>query len=115
MLGAAVGVSSQRLAGCGAVGLPSLSLPPSSLPLEVARAPPPRRTAAGGVHRGARLRLGGVSRGNDPSPSPGAHRLGWRGAAVTCVVAVVRAGAAAVALSTTRSGAALALSRTGRR
>ena len=41
--GAAVRVSGQRLAGCGAVGSPPRSLSPPSLPWEVARAPPSRR------------------------------------------------------------------------
>ena len=95
--GAAVRVSGQRLAGCGAVGLPSRSLPPSSLPLEVARAPPPRRTVGGGGGLGGPAPLGGVSSGTVPSPPPSAHRLGRRGAAVTCVVACVGAGSAAVA------------------
>ena len=40
---------------------------------------------------------GGASRGNVSLPSPRAHRLGRRGAAVTCVVACVGAGAAPVA------------------
>ena len=47
VLGAAVWVSGQRLAGCAALGLPSRSLPLPSLPLEVARAPPPRLTVGG--------------------------------------------------------------------
>ena len=85
MLGTAVRVSGQRLAGCGAVGLPSRSLRPSSLPQEVARAPPSRFTVGGGVGRGARLRRGG-SHGTVPLPPPRAHRLIRRGAAVTCVV-----------------------------
>ena len=38
--GAAVRVSGQRLAGCGAVGSPPRSLPSPSLLREVARAPP---------------------------------------------------------------------------
>ena len=96
VLGAAVRVSGQRLAGCGAVGLPWRSLPPSSLPLEVARAPPPRRTV-GGVWVGGPGSAGGASRGTVPSPSPRAHRLGRQGAAVTCAVVCVGAGAAAVA------------------
>ena len=95
MLGAAVWVSGQRLASCGAVGFPSRSLPPSSLPQEVARAPLSRFTVGGGVGRGARLRRGGP-RGTVPLPSPRAHRLGRRGAAVTCVVACVGAGSAAL-------------------
>ena len=46
-LGAAVRVSGQRLAGCGAVGSPPRSLSLPSLPLEVARAPSSRRTVGG--------------------------------------------------------------------
>ena len=46
-LGAAVRVSGQRLAGCGAVGSPPRSLSPPSLPREVARAPPSRRIVGG--------------------------------------------------------------------
>ena len=45
--GAAVRVSSQRLASCGAVGSPPRSLSPPSLPREVARAPSSRRTVGG--------------------------------------------------------------------
>ena len=45
--GAAVRVSGQRLAGCGAVGSPPRSLSPPSLPREVARAPSSRRTVVG--------------------------------------------------------------------
>ena len=97
MLRAAVRVSGQRVGGCGAVGLPSRSLPPSSFPLEVARAPP-RRREVGGVWVGGPGSAGaGASRGTVPSPPPRAHRLGRRGVAVICVVACVGAGAAAVA------------------
>ena len=45
--GAAVRVSGQRLAGCGAAGSPPRSLSPPSLPREVARAPSSRRTVGG--------------------------------------------------------------------
>ena len=45
--GAAVRVSGQRLAGCGAAGSPPRSLSPPSLPREVARAPASRRTVGG--------------------------------------------------------------------
>ena len=69
MLGAAVRVSGQRLAGCGAVGLPSRSLPPPSHPLEVARAPPPRRTVGGVWVGGLALAGGGVLR-HCPLPTP---------------------------------------------
>ena len=75
MLGGAVRVSSQRLARCGAVGLPSRSLPPSSIPLEVARAPPPRCTVGGVWVEGPGSTEGGVLRHcplRTPSrPSPG--------------------------------------------
>ena len=64
--GAAVRVSGQRLAGCGAVGSPPRSLPPPSLPREVARAPPSRRIVGGGVGRGAQL----------PAPLSRVRRLG---------------------------------------
>ena len=47
--GAAVRVSGQRLAGCGAVGSPPRLLSPPSLPREVAHAPPSRRIVGGGV------------------------------------------------------------------
>ena len=56
MLGAVAQVSGQRLAGCGAMGLPPRSLPPPSPLLEVVRAPPPRRTVLG---VGVALRAGG--------------------------------------------------------
>ena len=45
--GAAVRVSGQRLAGCGAAGSPSRSLSPPSLPREVARSPASCRTVGG--------------------------------------------------------------------
>ena len=45
--GAAVRISGQRLAGCGAVGSPPRSLSPPSLPQEVARAPLSHRTVGG--------------------------------------------------------------------
>ena len=63
--GAAVRVSGQRLAGCGAVGSPPRSLSPPSLPREVVRAPP-SRCIVGGVGRGAQL----------PPPLPRVCRLG---------------------------------------
>ena len=69
MLGAAVLVSGQRLAGCGAVGFPSRSLPPSSLPLDVARAPSPRRIV-GGVWVGGPGSAGGESPRHCPLPTP---------------------------------------------
>ena len=52
---AAVRVSGQRLAGCGAVGSPPRLLSRPSLPREVACAPPSRRIGGGGVCRGAQL------------------------------------------------------------
>ena len=97
MLGAAVRVSGQPLVGCGAVGLHSRSLPPSSLTQEVMRAPPSRCTVGGAWVGGPGSAGGGASRGTVPLPSSRAHRLGRQGAAVTCVVACVGAGAAAVA------------------
>ena len=80
--GAAVRVSGQRLAGCGAVGSPPRSLSPPSLPRELARAPPSRR-----IVRGAWV--GG------PSSPP--HSLASAVWAVTCAAACVGAGAVAVA------------------
>ena len=59
VLGAVLRVIGQRLAGSGAVGLLSRSVPPSSLPLEVGRAPLPHCTVGGAVGRRARLRWGG--------------------------------------------------------
>ena len=64
--GAAVRVSGQRLAGCGAAGSPQRSLSPPSLPREVARSPAPCRTVGGGVGRGAQL----------PPPLSRVRRLG---------------------------------------
>ena len=64
--GAAVRVSGQRLAGCGAVGSPPHSLSPPSLPREVARASPSRRIVGGGVGRGAQI----------PPPLSRVRRLG---------------------------------------
>ena len=80
--GAAVRVSGQRLAGCGAVGSPPRLLSPSSLPREVARAPPPRRIVG-------RVWVGG------PSSPP--HSLASAVWAVTCAAACVGAGAVAAA------------------
>ena len=80
--GAAVRVSGQRLAGCGAVGSPSRSLSLPSPPREVARAPSTRRTVGGAWVRG-------------PSSPP--HFLGSAIGAVTCTAACVGAGAAAAA------------------
>ena len=83
VLGAVVRVSGQQLAGCGAVHLLSRSVPPSSLPLEVARAPLPHCTVGGGVGQGARLRWGDRPAAlfpvppTRPSPGPmgrGRHR-----------------------------------------
>ena len=75
VLGAVVRVSSLRLWGRGAVGLLPRSVPPSSLPLEVARVPRPHCTVGGGVGRGALLRWG-ASRVTVPCPPPCVHRLG---------------------------------------
>ena len=80
--GAAVRVSGQRLAGCGAVGFPPLSLPLPSLPREVARAPSSRRSV-GGAWVGGR------------SPPPLFLASAVR--AVTCAAACVGAGAVAAA------------------
>ena len=74
MLGATVRVSSQRLVGCGAVGPPSHSLPPSSLPQEVA--PLRRAVPWGGRGSGGPAPPGGASRGTVPIPLSRAHRLG---------------------------------------
>ena len=75
MLGAVVEVSGQRLAGCGAVGLLLRSVPPSSLQLEVARAPLPYCTAGGLWVGGHGSPWGGVPRhcplSPPPCPSPG--------------------------------------------
>ena len=99
MLGAVARVSGQRLASCGAVGLPSRSLPPSSLRLEVARVPPPRRMV-----RGVWVGEPGSAGGEQPAALSPPHPLAliaWagRGTSVTCVVAFVGAGAAAVTAS----------------
>ena len=80
--GAAVRVSGQRLAGCGAVGSPPRSLSPPSLPREVAHAPPSRRIFWGAW-------VGG------PSSPP--HFLASAVWAVTCAAACVGAGAVAAA------------------
>ena len=97
VLGAVVWISGQRLASCGAVGLLSCSVPPSSLPLEVPRAPPPQCRVGRGVGRRARLRWGGRPAALSPVSPPRAHCLGRWGAAVTTAVACAGAGAAAVA------------------
>ena len=78
LLGAAVRVSGQLLAGCGAVGSPPRSFSPPSLPWEVARAPPSRRIVGGAL-------VGG------PSSPP--HFLASAVWAVTCAAACVGAGA----------------------
>ena len=75
--GAAVRASSQRLAGCGAVGSPPRSLSPPPLPREVARAPPSRRIVGGAL-------VGG------PNFPP--HSLASAVWAVTCAPACVGAG-----------------------
>ena len=80
--GAAVRVSGQRLAGCGAVGSPPRLLSPPSLPREVARAPPPRRI------------VGGAWVGVPSSPPHSLASAVW---AVTCAAACVGAGAVAAA------------------
>ena len=80
--GAAVRVSGQRLAGCGAVGSPPRSLSTPSLPREVARAPSSRRTVGGAW-------VGG------PSSPP--HFLASAVWAVTCAAACFGAGAVAAA------------------
>ena len=99
LLGAAVWVSGQRLVGCGAVGPPSRSLPPPSLPREVAHAPLSRCTVGGGVGRGARLR-----QGRRPAALSPTHSLAPAVWAVTCVAACVGVGAVAVAGSASSSG-----------
>ena len=80
--GAAVRVSGQRLAGCGAVGSPPRSLFLPSLPREVARAPSSRCTVRGEW----------VGR---PSSPP--HFLASAAWAVTCAASCVGAGAVAAA------------------
>ena len=80
--GAAVGVSGQRLAGCGAAGSPPRWLSPPSIPREVARSPASCRTVGGAW-------VGG------PSSPP--HFLASAVWAVTCAAACVGAGAVAAA------------------
>ena len=80
--GAAVRVSGQRLAGCGAAGSPPRSLSPPSLPREVARSPASCRTVGGAW-------VGG------PSSPP--HFLASGVWAVTCAAACVGVGAVAAA------------------
>ena len=80
--GAAVRVSGQRLAGCGAAGSPTRSLSPPPLPQEVARAAASCRTVGGAW-------VGG------PSSPP--HFLASAVWAVTCAAACVGAGAVAAA------------------
>ena len=80
--GAAVRVSGQRLAGCGAAGSPPLSLSPLSLPREVARSPASCRT------------VGGAWVGGPSSPPHFLVSAVW---AVTCAAACVGAGAVAAA------------------
>ena len=82
--GAAVGVSGQWLAGCGAAGSPPRSLSPHSLQREGARAPSSRVLP----YRG-----GGVGRGAQPPP----HSLVSAVWAITCAAACVGAGAVAAA------------------
>ena len=76
--GAAVRVSGQRLAGCGAAGFPQRSLSPPSLPREVARSLASCRTVGGSW-------VGG------PSSPP--HFLASAVWAITCAAACVGAGA----------------------
>ena len=80
--GAAVRVSGQRLAGCGAAGSPSRSLSPPSLPREVVRSHAPCRTVGGAWVAG-------------PSSPP--HSLASAVWAITCAAACVGAGAVAAA------------------
>ena len=80
--GAAVRVSGQQLAGCGAVGSAPRSLSPPSLPRELARAPPSGRI------------LGGAWVGGPSSPPHSLASTVW---AVNCAAACVGAGAVAVA------------------
>ena len=80
--GAAVRVSGQRSAGCGAAGSPPRSLSLPSLPREVARAPAARRT------------VGGAWVGGPSSPPHSLASAVW---AVTCAAACVGAGAVAAA------------------
>ena len=92
------GGSGQRSAVSGLRGSgPPLALVAPVLPPTGGGARPSAALYGGGVvGRGARLRRGGASRGTTPFPPPRAHRLGQRGAAVTCVFACGGAGAAAV-------------------
>ena len=80
--GAAVRVSGQWLAGCGAAGSPPRSLSPPSLPREVARSHVSCRTVGGAW-------VGG------PSPPP--HSRASAVWAITCAAACVGAGAVAAA------------------
>ena len=80
--GAAVRVSGQRLAGCGAAGSPPRSLSPPSLPREVARSLASCRTVGGAW-------VGG------PSSPP--NSLASAVQAITCAAACVGAGAVAAA------------------
>ena len=80
--GAAVRVSGQQFAGCGAVGSSPRSLSPPSLPRELACAPPSRRI------------VGGAWVGGPSSPPHSLASAVW---AVTCAAACVGPGAVAVA------------------
>ena len=80
--GAAVRVTGQRLAGCGAVGFLPRSLSPPSFPRELARAPLSRRI------------VGGAWVGGPSSPPHSLASAVW---AVTCAAACVGAGAVSVA------------------
>ena len=80
--GAAVRVSGQRLAGCGAAGSPPRSLSPLSLPQEAARSPASCHTVEGAWVR---------------EPSSPSHFLASAVWAVTCAAACVGAGAVAAA------------------
>ena len=80
--GAAVRVSGQRLAGCGAAGSPPRSLSQPSLPREVARSPASCCT------------VGGAWVGGPSSPPHSLASAVW---AITCAAACVGAGAVAAA------------------
>ena len=80
--GAALRVSGQRLAGCGAAGSPPRSLSPSSLPREVARSLASCRT------------VGGAWVGGPSSPPYSLASAVW---VITCAAACVGAGAVAAA------------------
>ena len=80
--GAAVRVSGQWLAGCGAAGSPPRSLSPPSLPREVARSHASCRT------------VGGAWVGGPSSPPHSRASAVW---AITCAAACVGAGAVAAA------------------